>query len=55
MDGLKTQLEAAAKDRNSNTSGEKVPAVYLLPENLADATTDSPDPFRDAASYYRTS
>ena len=57
MDVLKTQLEAAAKDRNSdvNNLGEKVPMVHMLPESLGDAPVDMPESFRDLASYYRTS
>ena len=56
MEVLKTQLEAAAKDRNSdvNNSGEKVPLVHMLPESLDDAPADMPESFRDLASYYRT-
>lgn len=53
MDVLKGQLEAAAKDRNSDVGGEKVPAVHMLPEKFEDAK-DLPESFRDLASYYRT-
>ena len=56
MDVLKTQLEAAAKDRDSDVnSGEKVPIIHMLPESLEDAPADLPESFRDLASYYRTS
>ena len=52
---LKTQLEAAAKDRDSDITGAQVPAVHMLPERLEDAPADLPESFRDLASYYRTS
>lgn len=55
LDVLKGQLEAAAKDRNSDVGGEKVPIVHLLPEKLEDAPANMPESFRDLASYYRTS
>ncbi|KAK0513866.1 hypothetical protein JMJ35_003588 [Cladonia borealis] len=56
MDVLKAQLEAAAKDRNSDVNpDEKVPLVHMLPESLEDAPADLPESFRDLASYYRTS
>jgi fermentation-respiration switch protein FrsA (DUF1100 family) len=55
MDILKTQLEAAAKDRASDVNGEKVPIVHMLPEKLEDAPEGFPESFRDLASYYRTS
>jgi fermentation-respiration switch protein FrsA (DUF1100 family) len=51
---LKSQLEAAAKDRNSDVTGDKVPIVHLLPDKLEDAPADMPESFRDLASYYRT-
>ncbi|KAK4086033.1 hypothetical protein PCL_07232 [Purpureocillium lilacinum] len=55
MEVLHAQLEAAAKDRNSDVPGhEKVPIVHMLPERLEDAPPDFPESFRDLASYYRT-
>ena len=54
MTVLKTQLEAAAKDRNSDVGGEKVPIIHMLPDKLEDAPTDFPESLRDLASYYRT-
>lgn len=48
------QLEAAASDRNSDVTGEKVPIVHMLPDKLEDAPADFPESFRDLASYYRT-
>lgn len=54
MTVLKGQLEAAAKDRASDVTGEKVPIVHMLPEKLEDAPADLPESFRDLASYYRT-
>jgi fermentation-respiration switch protein FrsA (DUF1100 family) len=54
MDILKTQLEAAAKDRNSDVGGEKVPIVHMLPEKPEDAPADFPESFRDLMNYYRT-
>jgi len=54
MNILKAQLEAAAKDRASDVTGEKVPVVHMLPETLEDAPTDLPESFHDLASYYRT-
>jgi fermentation-respiration switch protein FrsA (DUF1100 family) len=54
MDILKTQLEAAAKDRASDVTGEKVPIVHMLPEKPEDAPADYPESFRDLMSYYRT-
>jgi fermentation-respiration switch protein FrsA (DUF1100 family) len=53
MDVLKAQLEAAAKDRASDVTGEKVPIVHMLPDRLEDAPADLPESFRDLASYYR--
>ncbi|KAI4162201.1 MAG: hypothetical protein LQ342_004221 [Letrouitia transgressa] len=53
MDILRGQLEAAARDRNSDVSGEKVDLVHMLPEKLEDAE-GLPESFRDLASYYRT-
>jgi fermentation-respiration switch protein FrsA (DUF1100 family) len=54
MTVLTGQLEAAAKDRASDVTGEKVPLVHMLPEKLEDAPADLPESFRDLASYYRT-
>lgn len=54
MENLKTQLEAAAKDRASDVTGEKVPIVHLLPEKPEDAPANFPESFRDLMSYYRT-
>ncbi|KKK17111.1 hypothetical protein ARAM_006286 [Aspergillus rambellii] len=54
MDVLKTQLDAAAKDRNSDAGGEKVPVVHMLPNTLEEAPPNFPDSFRDLADYYRT-
>jgi fermentation-respiration switch protein FrsA (DUF1100 family) len=54
MDILKTQLEAAGKDRNSDVGGEKVPIVHLLPEKPEDAPAEFPESFRDLMNYYRT-
>jgi fermentation-respiration switch protein FrsA (DUF1100 family) len=54
VDILKAQLEAAARDRNSDVTGEKVPIVHMLPDKLEDAPADLPESFRDLASYYRT-
>ncbi|KAJ3516221.1 hypothetical protein NM208_g14870 [Fusarium decemcellulare] len=51
---LKTQLEAAAADRNSDITGKKVPIVHMLPEKYSDLPDDYPESFRDLASYYRT-
>ncbi|TQS32356.1 hypothetical protein Golomagni_07328, partial [Golovinomyces magnicellulatus] len=51
---LHAQLEAAAKDRNSDVGGEKVPIVDLLPPSLEQAPADLPESFRDLASYYKT-
>lgn len=49
---LKSQLEAAAKDRNSDVGGEKVPIVHMLPETM-EAAKDLPESFKDLAKYYR--
>jgi fermentation-respiration switch protein FrsA (DUF1100 family) len=54
LDILKTQLEAAAKDRDSDFTGEQVPIVHMLPERIEDMPTDFPESFRDLADYYRT-
>lgn len=54
MSILQGQLENAAKDRNSDFGGEKVPIVHLLPEKIEDAPADLPEPFKDLANYYRT-
>ncbi|PYI08292.1 alpha/beta-hydrolase [Aspergillus sclerotiicarbonarius CBS 121057] len=52
-DILKVQLEAAAKDRASDVTGESVPIVHMLPEKYEDLPADFPESFRDLASYYR--
>ncbi|KAJ5176388.1 uncharacterized protein N7482_002265 [Penicillium canariense] len=54
LDILKTQLEAAGRDRNSDVGGEKVPIVHMLPEKPEDAPAEFPDSFRDLMNYYRT-
>jgi len=54
LDILKTQLEAAGNDRNSDVGGEKVPIVHMLPEKPEDAPEGFPDSFRDLMNYYRT-
>jgi len=55
MSILHAQLDAAAKDRNSDVAGhDKVPIVHLLPEKIEDAPADMPESFRDLANYYRT-
>ncbi|QKX59744.1 uncharacterized protein TRUGW13939_06886 [Talaromyces rugulosus] len=54
IDILKTQLEAAGRDRNSDVTGESVPIVHMLPEKLEDAPSNFPESFRDLAGYYRT-
>lgn len=41
LDILKVQLDAAAKDRNSDITGEQVPPVHLLPEKPEDAPANS--------------
>jgi len=51
---LKTQLEAAAKDRNSDVTGEKVPIVHMLPDRVEDTPADLPESFKDLTNYYRT-
>lgn len=50
---LQQQLEAAAKDRNSDVGGEKVPEVHMLPDSLRDVPADLPESFKDLANYYR--
>jgi len=50
---MHSQLEAAAKDRDSDVGGERVPAVHMLPEKWEDAQ-NLPESFKDLASYYRT-
>jgi fermentation-respiration switch protein FrsA (DUF1100 family) len=55
MEVLRTQLKAAAKDRNSDVGGEKVPIVHMLPDSLEQAPADLPESFRDLTSYYKTS
>lgn len=52
LDVLKGQLEVAAKDRNSDVTGEKIAIVHMLPERLED-TVGLPDSFQDLAQYYR--
>lgn len=54
LEVLHTQLEAAAKDRNSDVGGEKVPVVNMLPPSLEEAPPDLPESFRDLTSYYKT-
>jgi uncharacterized protein len=50
---LQAQLEAAAKDRESDIPGhEKVPVVHMLPPKLEEASS-LPDSFKDLAQYYR--
>ncbi|KAK1660115.1 Alpha/Beta hydrolase protein [Colletotrichum godetiae] len=53
---LHTQLEAAARDRNSDVTGEKVDIIHMLPDEFdpATASADMPESFRDLASYYCT-
>ncbi|KAJ4242758.1 hypothetical protein NW757_011830 [Fusarium falciforme] len=55
MDVLHSQLQAAASDRNSDVTGEKVDIVHMLPEKYEDLPDDFPESFRDLANYYRTS
>lgn len=50
---LHQQLEAAAKDRNSDIGGEKVPEVHMLPDSLDSVPADLPESFKDLANYYR--
>ncbi|KAL0778744.1 hypothetical protein CaCOL14_005002 [Colletotrichum acutatum] len=56
-DILHTQLEAAARDRNSDVTGEKFDMVQMLPDDFDPATApaEMPESFRDLASYYCTS
>ncbi|KAJ5833544.1 Alpha/Beta hydrolase protein [Penicillium riverlandense] len=54
LEVLKSQLEAAGKDRNSDIGGEKVPTVHMLPPKPEDAPEGFPDSFRDLMNYYRT-
>ena len=49
MNVLKTQLEAAAKDRNSDVTGEKVETVHMWPDKAEDAK-NLLESFRDLAS-----
>ncbi|UQC77239.1 uncharacterized protein CLUP02_02706 [Colletotrichum lupini] len=53
LDILRTQLEAAARDRNSDVTGEKVDIIHILPDEFDPATapTEMPESFRDLASY----
>ncbi|KAK0372383.1 hypothetical protein CLIM01_10252 [Colletotrichum limetticola] len=52
LDILRTQLEAAARDRNSDVTGEKVDIIHMLPDEFDPATapTEMPESFRDLAS-----
>ncbi|KAI3552741.1 hypothetical protein CABS01_09101 [Colletotrichum abscissum] len=52
LDILRTQLEAAARDRNSDVTGEKVDIIHILPDEFDPATapTEMPESFRDLAS-----
>lgn len=52
MTVLKGQLEAAARDRNSDVTGEKIEEVHMLPPTYEEAK-DLPESFRDLAHYYR--
>lgn len=54
MDILHSQLENAAKDRNSDVGGEKVDVVHMLPETPDQASPDMPGSFRDLMNFYRT-
>lgn len=51
---LKSQLEAAATDRNSDAKGQEATLIHMLPETIEDAPADMPTAFRDLATYYRT-
>lgn len=46
MSILRSQLDSAAKDRNSDVGGDKVPLVHLLPEKIEDAPADLPSTLR---------
>ena len=54
---LKTQLEAAAADRNSDATGKDVPIVRLLPEEFdpQNPPDGMPESFQDLARFYRAS
>ncbi|KAJ0302831.1 hypothetical protein COL516b_006870 [Colletotrichum fioriniae] len=56
LDILHAQLKAAAKDHNSDVTGEKIDIVHMLPDefNPANAPAEMPESFRDLASYYCT-
>ncbi|KAI8659206.1 hypothetical protein LRP88_05769 [Fusarium phalaenopsidis] len=54
LDVLHSQLQAAASDRNSDVTGEKVDIVHMLPERYEDLPDNFPESFRDLANYYRT-
>ncbi|KAI5458264.1 Alpha/Beta hydrolase protein [Mariannaea sp. PMI_226] len=54
LDILRSQLENAARDRNSDVTGEKVDTVHMLPEKYEDLPDNYPDSFRDLAKFYRT-
>lgn len=51
---LHAQLKKAARDRNSDVSGEFVDAVHMLPETYEGLPDEYPESFRDLARYYRT-
>lgn len=54
LEVLRTQLEAAAKDRNSDVdASQKVPIVHMLPDSLESVPADLPASFKDLADYYR--
>ena len=53
LEVLHGQLEAAAKDRNSDVGGEKVPIVHMLPDSIESVPADLPESFKDLAQYYR--
>lgn len=50
---LHQQLQAAAKDPNSDVGGEKVPEVHMLPDSLETVPASLPESFKDLANYYR--
>lgn len=53
LEVLHGQLENAAKDRDSDVGGSKVPIVHMLPDSLESVPKDLPESFKDLASYYR--
>lgn len=55
MKVLKGQLEAAAKDRNSDMTGQKIDLVHMLPDSIEDMPANLPESFKDLTDYYRTS